>query len=353
MTATLKPVALYSHEWGIRDSVPIFNGGLGILNGCILDTAADLGYPLVGVGIMFHQGFLKQTIEDNRQVAHPQRWNPENEGFELLPQRARIRMYNQDVTLAAWRTRVASPVSGKSVDLLLLDSDLAENPENARTLSQLLYDDRVKLAQNVMLGIGGPIMLQQLGYDIGTHHMQEGHAAALVLKLMRDYGGNIDRVREACVFTNHTPVEAGMPKFLLEDVKAAIGYLLPSEIGDLATLKGQENLFNTNMLAAKLSRHSNAVSRLHAEVLQQMPEFQGITFGCITNGVHWRFMSGRMQNSIDSAVKYAGMAGDWRTFPELLRQVNLAPEVLRAVHAANKQELVDFVNDKTPASLKS
>lgn len=328
-------VALFSLEWGLSDAIPLFNGGLGTLNGCLLYAFADLGYPAVGIGLMYHKGFLEQKIIDNGQHSLPISWRPELQGFELMPQKVKVRIYNQDVVLGAWEKKVTSPVSGKSVDLLLLDANLPENPEWVKEYSDFLYDDRFKRVHNVILGFGGPAMLQALGYNITTHHAQEGHAAALMLKLLIEKGWNADAVREVSIFTNHTPLRTAMPVYAHGDIEAATGHAIPDRIRALAGNDG----FNTNIFAANLSRYVNAVSRKHAEVLRQMPEFEGKTIDYITNGVHWRFMSQRMQQLLDSSV-----GPGWRLNPELVLASNISPDQLEAVHLADKKDLVDFMN---------
>lgn len=331
-----KYVALYSLEWGLSDAIPIFNGGLGTLNGCLLNSFADLGYPVVGVGLIYNKGFLEQRIVDNRQQSFPVSWNPEQQGFERLLQKVRVKIYNQDVVLGAWGKKVTSPISGKSVDLVLLDATLPENPEWVREFSDFLYDDRFKQVHNVMLGFGGPAMLQALRYDVATHHAQEGHAATLMLKLLIEKNWNVGAVSEMCIFTNHTPLRAGMPTYALSDIEAAIGHTLPERIRALAGNDG----FNTNIFAANLSRYVNAVSKKHADVLQQMPEFKGKAIDYITNGVHWRFMSQRMQQLLDSTV-----GGEWRLNPQLLIAASVTPDQLEAVHQADKKDLIDFLNE--------
>ncbi len=331
-----KYVALYSLEWGLSDAIPIFNGGLGTLNGCLLNSFADLGYPVAGVGLIYHKGFLEQRIVDNRQQSMPVSWNPEQQGFERLLQKVRVKIYNQDVVLGAWGKKITSPISGKSVDLVLLDANLPENPEWVRECSDLLYDDRFKLVHNVMLGVGGPAMLQALGRDITTHHAQEGHAAMLMIRLLQEKGWDADAVKELCIFTNHTPLRTGMPTYALSDVEAAIGHSLPDKIRELAGHNG----FNTNLFAANLSRYVNAVSRVHAEVLRRMPEFKDINVDYITNGVHWRFISQRVQHLLDSSV-----GPDWRLHPGLVLPARISPEEFEAVHQADKMDMIDFMNE--------
>jgi len=331
-----RTVAVYSLEWGLSDKIPIYSGGLGVLNGCLLNSYADLGYPAVGVGLMFHKGFCEQKILGNRQQSCEVNWNPEAQGFELLPQKAEITIYGQRMVFGAWKLAVTSRISKKSVPLILLDANQPENPDWMKEFSNRLYDDRFKLSNNVMLSLGGPAMLQKLGYDIGTHHIQEGHSALLTLQLLKEAGGDGDKVREQCIFTNHTPILAGMPMFLYTDVCKAIDGLVP---GDIEKYAGNGCL-NTNLLASNLSRFTNGVSRLHRDVLKKMPEFADKNVDYITNGVHWRFISERMQSLLD---KNFGLG--WRLQPELLATATVSAGELEAVHKADKKDLVDCINE--------
>ncbi len=341
-------VAVFSKEWGLSDLIPIWSGGLGILNGDMLLTSADLGYHVGGIGLMYHKGYLKQEIVGNRQQSHPVDWDPEKQGFELLPERPSIEMYGHKIKIAPWRKRIKSDVSGKSVDLILLDADVEGNPEWIRRITDCLYDNLFTVPQNVLLGVGGVEVVQKLGYDVTTYHMQEGHASTLALKLLQQKGGNRDAVRELCIFSNHTPISAGMPEFPYGWIEEAIGYLLPKNREELRELAG-ENCFNTNLLPSNLSRYTNGVARMHCGVLKAMPLFCGKKIGYVTNGVHWRWMSERQQAALDATIASASIQEDWRIHPELLSQVSLNQELLEKIHRKNRADLVDLMNERALA----
>lgn len=345
MNKLTKPlVAVFSTEWGLSDRIPIWSGGLGILNADMLLTAADLGYNLVAVGLMYHKGYLKQEIVGNRQLSQPVDWDPEKEGFELLHERSTIKMYGHDVKIAPWRKRIVSEVSGKSVDLILLDADVEGNNDWIRKVTDRLYDNRYTVPQNVLLGVGGAEVLQKLGYGVTTYHIQEGHASTLTLKLLQEKGGDADAVRELCTYTNHTPVKAGMPEFPYSWIEDAIGYLLPKNREELKKLSG-DRCFVTNLLAANLSRYKNGVSRMHCDVLNGLPEFCDNGAAYITNGVHWRWMSERQQVMLDTTLTNAGIRGNWRIAPELLSQVSLNQGLLEKIHRKDKADLIDLMNE--------
>lgn len=339
-----KYVASYSQEWAIKDSMPIYSGGLGVLMGCLLASYADLGYPVVGVGLMRHKGYFKQKIVCNSQEQCDVDWNPEKEGLQFLPNRVKLKLYGQDIMLGAWKYTQKSELSGKKADLILLDTNVPENPDWAKEFSYRLYDDRFKLINNIMLGIGGKAMLEALGYDIKMHHMQEGHSALVTLKLLKEFNGNEDKVREICALTNHTPKISGMPIFEYCDAYQAIDYLMPS---DPARLAGFGRL-NTNILGTNMSCYTNAVSELAANVLMDMPEFAGKEIDYITNGVHHRFFSKHLGPLID---RHFGTS--WRLHPEILFRKEIGAEELDAAHRADKKDLVDLINEHVEPQLRS
>ncbi|MBI2208471.1 alpha-glucan family phosphorylase [Candidatus Woesearchaeota archaeon] len=339
-----KQVAIYSQEWGFSDGIKLYNGGLGVLNGCLAYAYADLAQfettpKVVAVGINYRNGLLEQRIENNWQVSNPDTWDPAQQGYVKLHEKVKTRLYDTDIVVGAWKKSIISPIRGESIDSILLDANEPENPEWARWFTASLYDNNHKLPQDLILGLAGPEMLEKLGYDISLHHMQEGAASFVALRLLNQNHWNVDSVREQCVYTNHTPIEAGMPKFKYEDVYRAIGHSL-SGYDELSKLAGAE-CFNTNLFAANLSRYTNGVSRLHAEVMKEMPEFKGKTIDYITNGVHWRFISDKMQRLFDEHIQ-----GNWRLNPELLSHAaSIDSSLMQDAHSADKRTLIGLVNE--------
>ena len=339
-----KHVAIYSQEWGLSDGIKLYNGGLGVLNGCLAFAYADLAQfgttpKVVAVGVNYRNGLLEQRIVDNWQISEPDGWDPGQQGYVKLHEKVKIQLYDTDIVIGSWKKKIVSPIRGESIDSILLDANEPENPEWAREFTEFLYDDGHKLPQNLILGIGGPAMLEELGYRIDIHHMQEGAASFVALRLLNQNYGHVDSVREQCIYTNHTPIRAGMPDFSYHDVYKAVGHSLP-RYEELSRLAGAER-FNTNLFAANLSKYTNGVSRLHAEVMKEMHEFKGKTIDYITNGVHWRFISDKMQRLFDKHIP-----GNWRLNPDSLSQAaNVNQSLMQNVHSADKKTLVQLVNE--------
>jgi glycogen phosphorylase len=346
-------VALYSQELGIDPKIPIYSGGLGVLNGDKIKAASELGYPEVFTGLMFHDGYFTQGIAKSPcgyyQVTQPTPWDPEKEGFELKSTVAKMRLWNNEYILRPWVKNMGS------VDIVLLDGDFKENGPEFREAFGSLYDNRNfnNRKQNMILGVGGPTMLEALGYDIKKHHMQEGHASALVLKLLNDelnkgktLNAAVESVKEKCIFTNHTPIQAGMPKYKPQEIADLIGYLFPTNIAELAF--DNYGQFNTNLLAANMSGYINGVSRLHGEVMaQKLEEFKGKEVHYITNGVHHSFMNDGLKNLIVSRI-----GTSWMTDSKEIRKLEgrVTPEELDSIFRSNKQNLIDMCNDSPFAS---
>src|SRR5437868_2434488 len=171
--STQPRIAYFSMEIAIEPQIPTYSGGLGVLAGDTLRAAADIGLPLVGISLLHRQGYLKQRLDaEGRQIDEPNEWEPA-EFLELLPDRLTVRVEDRDVVLAPWLFRVRG-VNGDFVPVYLLDADLSENGADDRALTGRLYggDARYRLAQEVLLGIGGVAMLRQLGYsEFNTYHM--------------------------------------------------------------------------------------------------------------------------------------------------------------------------------------
>jgi len=221
-------ISYFSMEICVDSRIPTYSGGLGILAGDTIRSAADLGVPMIGITLLYKKGYLKQKIDQNGfQQELPEQWDPE-EYLMKLPNRVQIEIEQRIVNIQAW-VYVVRGLDGDIVPVYFLDTDIPENNEYDRTLSYYLYggDNKYRLAQEIILGIGGVRMLQELGYhDIARYHMNEGHASLLVLELLNHNHNqetsqwDIDKVKNKCVFTTHTPVPAGMDKFPYELVKS-------------------------------------------------------------------------------------------------------------------------------------
>jgi len=306
------PVAYFSAEFGLHESLPVYSGGLGVLAGDHIKSASDLDIPLVGIGLFYGQGYFRQRLD----LGGWQREEYLETDVSHLPMEVAIGKDGRPVVVEietrsgrlqakVWRVKVGRR------DLLLLDSDVEGNAPEDRELTSRLYggDLRIRIRQELLLGVGGLRALKALGISPGVFHLNEGHSAFAVLEAIRmrmeDEGLGFDaavpRVAREVVFTTHTPVPAGHDRFspaLVEEhigpLREALGLSQESLLG-----LGRENshnhdeLFCMTVLALRLSRRANAVSALHAEVSRAMwtglfrdKLEDDVPIGHITNGVH-------------------------------------------------------------------
>lgn len=341
-------IAYFSMEIGLTDDIPTFSGGLGVLAGDTIKSSADLGLPLVAVTLIYHKGYFKQNIDDQgRQTELPVIWNP-SEIMSALPERVSVTIEGRIVHIQPWVYFVRSPKGGE-VPVIFLDTNLQENSEEDRSLTDNLYggDDSYRIKQEVVLGIGGVKMLKMLGFRIKKYHMNEGHAAFLTLELMHQFKNdlnnvwdesfvwNFDDVKELCVFTTHTPVEAGHDKFSYELYSNVIGDYFPENV--LRDLAGAEHL-NMTLLALNLSDDVNGVAKKHGEVSQNM--FPGYKINSITNGVHsYTWTCESFKRLYDRYIP------GWANEPELFVRVDMIPHnELWDTHFEAKRALIDDVN---------
>lgn len=292
-TITNARVAYFSMEVALASDLPTYSGGLGVLAGDMLRAAADLRVPMVAVTLVHRLGYLDQELDDaGNQTERPAPWTPAAWTTEL-PERVSVQIEGRQVLVRAFRYDVAG-ASEHSVPVLLLDTDLPENLEADRRLTDVLYggDSRYRLMQEVVLGIGGVRMLRALGCSsIERFHMNEGHAALLALELVDETAratgrsnivqADIERARKLCVFTTHTPVAAGHDQFPLELVEQVLGRPEIKHMSEIFTFEG---VLNMTFLALNLSHYVNGVAKRHREVSQQM--FGKYPIDAITNGIH-------------------------------------------------------------------
>jgi starch phosphorylase len=337
-------------EVGIDERLPIYSGGLGVLAGDTLRSLADLGIPALGLSLLYRKGYFRQEIDAHgNQIERPFSWNPADV-LTALETTIRVTIARRPVNVRAWLYDITG-MSGHVVPLILLDTDVPENDVEARTLTDFLYggDARYRLAQEIVLGVGGVRMLEKLGYSgIDRYHMNEGHASLLALELLgrertHEPADGIRRVREKCVFTTHTPVPAGHDQFSWELVSDVLGEALP--IDQLRALGGKDRL-NMTLLALNLSHYVNGVARRHGEVSQRM--FPGYTIDSITNGVHsFRWTSEPFRNLYDRHIP------GWARDPFALRNaIKISGKELWQSHTEAKARLLDEVRRRTARSLK-
>ncbi|MCI0341465.1 MAG: alpha-glucan family phosphorylase [Planctomycetales bacterium] len=340
-------VAYFSMEVGVDSRLPTYAGGLGILAGDTLKALADLGVPAIGVTLLHRAGYFDQKLDARgNQEERAVVWDP-GAVLRPLPARVTVAIEGRPVAVGAWRYDIVG-LGGAVVPLLLLDTGLPENGLEDRALTSFLYggDDRYRLAQEVILGIGGVRMLRALGHDrISRFHMNEGHSALLAVELLLEGGGpapNFPAVRDRCVFTTHTPVAAGHDQFDWGLVGRVLGETGPLEI--VRTLVPGDRL-NMTHLALKLASYVNGVAKRHRLVSQQM--FPGYAIQAITNGVHSRTWTGT-----SFAQLYDRHIPGWAADPFSLRHaIALPPEEVWAAHEEEKRVLLAEVTRRSGAAL--
>ncbi len=341
-------IAYFSMEIGLRDDMPTYSGGLGVLAGDTVRSAADLNVPFVAVTLISRKGYFRQDIDEKgHQKELPCVWEP-TMFTATAPEKIFISIEGRTVYIQAWIYFVES-LRGGSVPVIFLDTDLPENSGKDRELTSYLYggDERYRIKQEVILGIGGVRMLSKLGFQIKKYHMNEGHAAFLTLELLQEhkkdieevwdesYIWDIETVKELCVFTTHTPVEAGHDKFSYDLYTSVMGDYFPEKV--LRKLAGEECI-NMTLLGLNLSNYVNGVAKKHGMVSRDM--FPGYSINAITNGVHtYTWTSESFKKVFDKYLP------GWANEPEIFVRVGVIPdEELWAAHMEAKKKLIDYVN---------
>jgi starch phosphorylase len=360
-----RTIAYFSMEIGLEESIPTYSGGLGILAGDTILSAADLRVPMVAVTLLHRRGYFYQRLDASGwQTEEPVEWIVEDFLAEM-PGRVTIQLEGRSVQLRSWRYEVKG-LGGFDVPVYLLDADLPENSEWDRTLTHFLYggDPHYRLCQEAILGIGGVRMLRALGYtEIQRFHMNEGHAALLTLELLEEEAAraghdsiepdDIDVVRRKCIFTTHTPVAAGHDRFPMELVRSVLGDRGASSGPMRQMLRRRESLFdrknlfgiedgvNLTYLALNSSHYVNGVAKKHGEVSRLL--FAGYAIDAITNGVHAsRWVSQPFADLYDRHIP------GWRQDNFSLRSALGIPKAeIWQAHRRAKQQLVQFVNRAT------
>jgi starch phosphorylase len=338
-------IAYFSMEIGLMNEIPTYSGGLGVLAGDTLKSSADLKLPLVAVTLLSRNGYFQQEItKEGKQIEHPAEWEPPK-NMVLLPAEVKVQIQGRDVRIKAWLYDVQS-LTGGIVPIFFLDTDVEGNFPEDREITSFLYggDERDRLKQEIVLGVGGARMLEALGLGIRKYHMNEGHSSLLTLELLQRHGMDIDTVRQLCVFTTHTPVEAGHDRFCYDLVQEIMGEIVPLEV--LKRFGGHDRL-NMTRLALNLSEFINGVAKRHKDV--SMDLFPGYEIHSITNGIHsytWTCESFRKL--------YDKYLPGWANEPELLVRVGGIPdEEIWQAHMEAKRELIDYVNEVTDIGINS
>lgn len=336
-------IAYFSMEIGIKSDIPTYSGGLGVLAGDSVRSSADLRIPLVAVTLVSRSGYFRQQITGwGDQIEHADDWEP-SKFMRLLPDMVTVRIDGRDVRIKSWLYDLQSPTGGL-VPVIFLDTDVPENDPEDKGITSFLYggDDRYRLKQEMVLGIGGVRMLNALKFKINKYHMNEGHSGLLTLELLKKNDMNADRTKDLCIFTTHTPVEAAFDKFSYDDAKIILGEEFPQE--ELKRYAGPDRL-NMTLLALNLSKYVNGVTNAHMEYSKSL--FPGYHLRAITNGVHpytWACESFR-----ELFNKYIP---GWANEPELLVRVDAIPnQKIWQAHIEAKKFLIDYINKNYEAHL--
>lgn len=339
-----RSVAYFSMEIGLRPEIPTYSGGLGILAGDILKSAADLGVPMVGITLLYKKGYFVQKMDGTgRQIELPAEWDP-TKYMTMLSNRITININHRPVYIAAW-IHMLSGATDYPLPIIFLDTDLPENEPENRSLTAELYggDNRYRLCQELILGIGGLRMMRDLGFrNVETFHLNEGHAGFITLELLREQGySNIDKIREKVIFTTHTPVEAGHDFFTYDLINDT---LETSFLQIIQRTIGGTGLSMTS-LALHFSRYVNGVSRKHADVSRDM--FKKDDIDWITNGVYSSAWTSPAFSDL-----YDKYISDWRDTPSHLTQaIHIPSKEIWDAHMTQKMRLLELITKETGTEL--
>jgi starch phosphorylase len=348
-------IAYFSMEIGVQSDIPTYAGGLGVLAGDTIRSAADLNLPMVAISLLARKGYFQQKLDfSGWQSEEPNVWVIENYLSEVSS-RVSVMLEMRTVYIRCWKYNVMGN-GGSQVPVYFLDTDVEENAEQDRRLTDHLYggDNYYRLCQEIILGIGGILMLKKLGYtNIRRYHMNEGHASLLVLELLREemnlQGDEVilekhrDAVRKKCVFTTHTPVPAGHDQFSMELFERIVheAYLYKQCEKDFCF----DNKLNLTYLALTHSHYVNGVAKKHKEVSQQI--FGNHQIDSITNGVHVKtWVSEPFSQLFDKYIP------GWQADSSSLRYaLNISLNDIWAAHQIAKQSLLDYVNGNTNSNM--
>jgi glycogen phosphorylase len=347
-------VAYFSMEIAIEPGMPTYSGGLGMLAGDTLRSAADLGVPLVAFTLAHRKGYFQQHLNPSgNQSEEVQPWNPADFCTEEAA-RITVSVEGRFVAVRAWRYDLQGRY-GHVVPIYLLDTDLEENSGWDRGLTDHLYggDTNYRLQQEIVLGMGGVRMANALGRDVNVYHMNEGHASLLTLALLEGQmaGGplgvptdaDIEQVRKKCVFTTHTPVPAGHDRFSTEQSIRILGGDRTARLERLGVF--EDGLLNMTLLALRFSRYANGVALQHGKVSRAM--FPQYTIDSITNGVHAStWIAEPMQHMLDTHIP------SWRRDNLYLRNaIDLSAREFLNAHRVAKEALLTEVATRTGLAL--
>jgi starch phosphorylase len=348
-------VAYFSMEIAITPSMPTYSGGLGVLAGDTLRAAADMGLRLVSVTLAHRKGYFKQRLDENGvQSEEGQPWNLEDRLNSEDPV-VTVLIEGRRVAIRAWRYDMEG-ITGHTIPIYLLDTDLEENDPRDRELTDHLYggDGDYRLRQEIVLGIGGARILEALCYRPQVYHLNEGHASLLTIALLERQlrGRSLDQaadedlnaVRQQCVFTTHTPVPAGHDRFSMEQAYRILG----SERTKLIERVGgsHDGLVNMTYIALRFARYVNGVAMQHGKVSREM--FPDFTIDAITNGVHAATWTAPAFRAV-----FDRHIPRWREDNLKLRYAMDIPEAeIADAHLEGKRALIAAVKDRSGLELR-
>lgn len=319
-------------EFGLYDDIKLYTGGLGILAGDTIKSFADLGLPVVGIGILYKHGYLDQALNETEgQITKPQEWDY-SKVLNLIG-KTTIPLAKETVSVNIWEYIYTSTLSGKSVSILLLDTDIEGNSDEFRAVSNRVYspDPEIFRRQLLVLGLGSKYALDSLGCkDIHTFHLNESHSALIALE--------INHPVAQVVFTTHTPLLGGHTRLPIEWLQ---NICKPEQLQKIPREAFEDDkTINLTRLALTLADYSNAVSAKHQEVSQAM--FPEHTIDYVTNGIHsptW------VSNSIDKVLK--SYFPSWQIHPEILRYVEGIPaNEIQQAHQINKDIFAKYLQSQ-------
>ena len=348
-------IAYFSMEIGLESAIPTYAGGLGVLAGDTLRSAADAKIAMAGITLLSRKGYFRQHLDpDGWQTEEPVNW-PIDDYLMPIDAQAMVELEDRQVTVRAWRYDIMG-CSGHVVPVYLLDTDVEGNSDYDRTLTDQLYggDDYYRLCQEAILGIGGIRILRSLGHTcIERYHMNEGHSSLLILELIAELTQqqgagkstleHIEKVKRSCVFTTHTPVAAGHDRF-----PASLAFRVLKQCNPFKDCADQlccDHELNLTYLALEASYYVNGVSKKDRETSSKM--FGAFHIDSITNGVHaCTWASDAMRQLFDDKIP------DWRVDNASLRYaISISDDDIWQAHHKAKQKLIEYVNKVNNAGM--
>ena len=328
-------VAYISMEIAVESNIPTYSGGLGVLSGDTVRSAADLEIPMVAICLCYSSGYFYQFFNEyGEQKEKEIQWSFFYE-FEKVPKPITMKIEDKDVKVSAWKYNMVGQ-SGHILPIYLLTTDIEGNEPWMKNMTGSLYDSTSRwnrIVQEMILGIGGVKLLKSLGYNnLKTYHLNEGHGSFSICELY-DQLGSIDKVKEKVVFTTHTPVPAGHDRFKQDLVSKVFGDSFPAELRKLGDDNGELNM---TFLGMAMSRYRNAVAKKHGDISRKMfPQYE---IDYITNGIHHPFWVSKPIRKI-----FGRKWPNWRANPSILQNaIELDDLDLFDAHIENKFNLISY-----------